>query len=115
MLVIECLWGFAGSLEGEGLHLHGRRRVLGRLSRAHGLQRTLAKLPQLCSLGAATGKGEGEMLRCPELRVLPLGRGWCVRLRGHGEGAVRLPCSSATLRQHPREVPCAGSFQLTRG
>lgn len=51
-----------GDLEGEGVHLHARGIVLGRLTHSHGLQRTLAKPLQLHPLGAATRKGEGEML-----------------------------------------------------
>ena len=87
---------FTGNSEGEGLPLHRRGRVPGRLTHSHGLQRTLTKPPQLRPLGAATGKGEEEMPWCPKPRVLPLGRGWRVRPQGDGEGAVPLSHSSAT-------------------
>lgn len=98
-----------GNLEGEGLPLHGRGRMPVRLTRSHGLQRTLAKPPQLHPLGAATGKGEGEMPWYPEPHTLPLGRGWHVLpLGGMGKELCPHPAPQpppdSTLGRFPLQV-----------
>lgn len=74
--------------------MHRRGRALGKLIHSHGLQRTLAKPPQLHPLGAATRKG--EMLWCPEPHVLPSGKGW-------GRS-----CAPVPLLGHPLAAPLGG-------